>query len=217
MKRLHSTKGFVLGVALTLVMSILVVPGLAASFTKNATLNYNDIKITLNDQAITPKDADGNVVDPFIIDGTTYLPVRGIANALGMGVAWDGATSTVKLTDNTRTTGTIDIKSGSIYYDKDGNHIRIEFTNNMNVALSSIVFQVYCYDENDVLIGKRGAQILRGITRDIAVGEGRTSTWSLDKFAGVHSVNYFVVEYTTADGVTVALPQDSQVWRSASF
>jgi len=42
------------------------------------------------------QDANGNYVEPFIIDGTTYLPVRGISNALNLGVGWDGENNTVK-------------------------------------------------------------------------------------------------------------------------
>ena len=60
-------------------------------------LLYNNIKIMLNGKEITPTDANGNTVEPFTIDGTTYLPVRAISNALGLNVAWDDATKTVVL------------------------------------------------------------------------------------------------------------------------
>ncbi len=63
-----------------------------------AKLNYRDIKITLDGATLVPKDGAGEVVEPFIISGTTYLPLRGIASALGLEVGWDGATSTVSLT-----------------------------------------------------------------------------------------------------------------------
>ena len=46
----------------------------------------------------TVYDANGNPVEPFIIDGTTYLPVRGISSSLGLNVAWDEQTKTVQLT-----------------------------------------------------------------------------------------------------------------------
>ena len=42
-----------------------------------------------------PKDANGNVVEPFTMNGTTYLPVRAISNAFGKDVEWDGATQSV--------------------------------------------------------------------------------------------------------------------------
>lgn len=60
---------------------------------------YNNIKITLNGIIIEPKDVNGNVVEPFIIDGTTYLPVRAICNALELKVNWNETTNTVELID----------------------------------------------------------------------------------------------------------------------
>ena len=69
----------------------------AEEIKKSAELIYNNIKITLNGEEIEPKDVNGNKVEPFIIDGTTYLPVRAIANALGIEVDWDGETNTVIL------------------------------------------------------------------------------------------------------------------------
>ena len=68
------------------------------SYTETATLTYKDIKISIDGQLIQPTDAQGNAVDPFIIDGTTYLPLRAVAGALGCDVAWDGATGTITLT-----------------------------------------------------------------------------------------------------------------------
>ena len=63
----------------------------------SATLVYKDIKITLDGKEITPTDANNIPVEPFVIDGTTYLPVRGVASALGLSVGWDGSTNTVIL------------------------------------------------------------------------------------------------------------------------
>ncbi len=65
---------------------------------KTAELYYNDIKITLDGNRIIPKDEAGNEIEPFIIDGTTYLPVRGVATALGLDVEWNGALKMIKLT-----------------------------------------------------------------------------------------------------------------------
>lgn len=69
-----------------------------AVYQQEAILNYTGIQITLDGQAIVPVDAAGNPVEPFIINGTTYLPVRAVSNALGLGVEWDGEHQTVKLT-----------------------------------------------------------------------------------------------------------------------
>ena len=72
-------------------------PSMAAT-ARQLNASYNNIKITLDGKTITPKDANGAVVEPFIVDGTTYLPVRAVADSLGLGVEWAAKTQTVKLT-----------------------------------------------------------------------------------------------------------------------
>ncbi len=93
----HQWKGFVAGM-LSSVMLLSLVTTAYAAYQKQATLDYSGIRITLNGQPVTPTDANGNPVEPFAMEGTTYLPVRAIANALGLGVEWEQATQTVKLT-----------------------------------------------------------------------------------------------------------------------
>ena len=56
---------------------------------------YSDVKIYIDEKKIDPKDANGNTVEPFICDGTTYLPVRAVGEAFGKVVAWDGSTNSV--------------------------------------------------------------------------------------------------------------------------
>lgn len=90
------SKGFLQGFIVAILLLTLALPTFAA-WQKEATLHYNDIKITLDGSAVTPKDANGTVVEPFIIDGTTYLPVRAVAEALGLEVSWDNDTYTAKL------------------------------------------------------------------------------------------------------------------------
>jgi hypothetical protein len=57
----------------------------------------NDVKITLNGNAWTPKDADGSTMVPISYKGRTYLPVRAIGEALGVKVDWNSETRTVIL------------------------------------------------------------------------------------------------------------------------
>ncbi len=65
------------------------------NYTKELIANYVGVQIVVNGTTITPKDANGTIVEPFIVDGTTYLPVRAVAEALGQAVDWDGTTKTV--------------------------------------------------------------------------------------------------------------------------
>lgn len=63
---------------------------IAKDSTEVITAVYRNIQLIVDGNNITPKDADGNVVEPFIYDGTTYLPVRAVANAFNKQVDWDG-------------------------------------------------------------------------------------------------------------------------------
>ena len=85
-------------IGLVLVVAILLsITAFATVGSRTAELFYNNIKIMINGKEVVPTDANGNAVEPFTIDGTTYLPVRAVATALNMNVGWDAATSTVTL------------------------------------------------------------------------------------------------------------------------
>lgn len=98
MKKLHK-KSYFCGLATIVIILSLSLSAYALSTTREATLYYSGIQLTINGELVTPKDANGATVEPFIIDGTTYLPVRAIGEALGMEVSWDGDTQTVSLDD----------------------------------------------------------------------------------------------------------------------
>lgn len=90
-------KGFVSGVVVALLCVGMVGTAAATVGSRMLTAEYSDIKISVNGQQFTPKDANGNIVEPFAIGGTTYLPVRAVGDALGLSVSWDGNTGTVTL------------------------------------------------------------------------------------------------------------------------
>lgn len=97
--------------SLILVLSLLLSLGItasAAATTTDASITYRGIKLVLNGQEIIPCDAAGNTTEPFIMGGTTYLPLRAVAQALGLGVKWIPETSTVQLTSGGEVkTGTV--------------------------------------------------------------------------------------------------------------
>jgi len=96
--RICGAKNFILGMAVMALVFMLILTVSAQSRTEQATLNFNNIIIMLDGEELIPRDVNGNAVEPFIINGTTYLPVRGIANALGLDVDWDDDANTVILT-----------------------------------------------------------------------------------------------------------------------
>lgn len=91
---MKKTVSIILCAALVLALALSVS---ASSNTVSKDITYRDIKIQLYGKEITPTDANGNPTEPFIMDDSTYFPVRAIAGALGLSVGWDDATSTVIL------------------------------------------------------------------------------------------------------------------------
>lgn len=88
-------KGILIGMVLVLVFSFTINTSLAETLQKNIRVVYSDIKLFVDGVKITPKDSKGEVVEPFMYNGTTYLPVRAISEALGKQVNWDQDTKSV--------------------------------------------------------------------------------------------------------------------------
>ena len=108
----------ILGI-IVVMLAVLMTTVFATVGSRTVELMYNNIRIMLNGREVVPTDAYGNAVEPFIIDGTTYLPVRAIANALGLNVGWNDETKTVIL-DNT------DVFSGGVQVYED-EFVTLEF------------------------------------------------------------------------------------------
>jgi hypothetical protein len=94
MKKTKTAVSFAAGI----IIGALVFGGagaLASSGSRTLTAVYGDIQIYIDKERITPKDVTGKTVEPFAVDGTTYLPIRAISEALGKEVSWDGNTNSV--------------------------------------------------------------------------------------------------------------------------
>lgn len=65
--------------------------------TKNISATFKNIKIFVDGSELTPRDSAGNVLEPFIYNGSTYLPVRAVGEAVGKDVSYDANTNSVYL------------------------------------------------------------------------------------------------------------------------
>lgn len=86
-----------LAVALALVCGLVI--GASAAGTSQQIQAYLTMGRTVkyNGEVQTMKDANGDTVYPISYKGNTYLPIRAIANMLGIGIDWDADTQTVVL------------------------------------------------------------------------------------------------------------------------
>lgn len=86
-------QGIIIGFAIFSLLSGTIV--FASQSGKMISVIYNKIKIVVDGKSITPKDAQGKIVEPFLYNGTIYMPVKAVGEAAGKTVYWDGKKSTV--------------------------------------------------------------------------------------------------------------------------
>ena len=109
-------KGFIAGM-ITMLLIVSMAGTVSATNGKvMKELEYRDIKVSLDGEILDLRDAQGNVVEPFKFDGTNYVPVRAIAQILGLNVAWDGKNATVLLTTPEEQKPTYITRTGSKYH-----------------------------------------------------------------------------------------------------
>ena len=109
-------KGFIAGM-ITMLLIVSMAGTVSATNGKvMKELEYRDIKVSLDGEILDLRDAQGNVVEPFKFDGTNYVPVRAIAQILGLNVAWDGKNATVLLTTPEDQKPTYITRTGSKYH-----------------------------------------------------------------------------------------------------
>ena len=143
MKR--TLKDRLMGVIIGIIIGATMVTTAVATTGKiQKSLDYNNIKITLDGKEVVPKDANGKYVEPFAIEGTTYLPVRAISNALGLDVGWDGTTNTVKLTTPKKQ---LDSEEGNVIYNENG--VKVTYTGYELDEDSVYYLSVYLLIENN--------------------------------------------------------------------
>lgn len=103
MKKTHTIRSFLAGVLVTLLVVAMLPSAVAAVTGKNITV-YPGINIFIDDQKLNPTDANGKPVEVFNYNGTVYLPVRAVSEALSQPVQWDGAARSVYVGKHTSNT-----------------------------------------------------------------------------------------------------------------
>ena len=122
MKR-QNARPFLAG-ALTALLGVSMIPAALALTSKKIDVSTG-IRIFVNDSQINPTDSAGNPIEAFIYNGTTYLPVRAVSDALGTPVQWDGGTQSVYIGSHSSSTPAAYLSQmdsfnfkGAWYYDK---------------------------------------------------------------------------------------------------
>lgn len=94
--RKHTFKGFCIGLLTAAVIVGTGLPAMALSNFQQINVAMGGIKLFVDGKLQVPTDVKGNVVEPLIYNGTTYLPVRALTGMLtDKSVEWDAKTESV--------------------------------------------------------------------------------------------------------------------------
>ncbi|NLD87414.1 MAG: hypothetical protein GX633_04065 [Clostridiales bacterium] len=96
MKMIEKLKYVLLGAALMLCVIFVSSDAIAVTYEKLINVTTG-VRIFIDDREMIPTDINNNVVDVLLYNGTTYLPVRAIAEFNDYKVVWDDQNSFVKL------------------------------------------------------------------------------------------------------------------------
>ena len=89
-------QGFIAGVLATIILFSGAL--YAKSTVERIEVSYNNIQVYKDNVLQSLKDAQGNSIEPFVYQGTTYVPLRAAAELAGMQVRWDGSSKSIYLT-----------------------------------------------------------------------------------------------------------------------
>ncbi len=128
------------------------------TYAKNCTemieVSYDNIKVYKDNVLCELRDVNGSTIEPFIYNGTTYMPIRGTANLADMQVTWDGTTKSVYLWDEMVPKGTIfleecppyDTHKCDIYLSSKGSKFEMSGENYSNgLVMHSYTWAGECY------------------------------------------------------------------------
>lgn len=97
MKNKKMRKIAILVAVMMLVMSFSST-GFASWLDQTIKASYRNISVFVNGAYKQTRDANGNTVEPFIVNGTTYVPLRGISEILGFQVEFNPVTYRIDIT-----------------------------------------------------------------------------------------------------------------------
>lgn len=86
------------GLVITLAVAM-AIPALAAAYQKTIKVSYG-IGLEYNNVPQTLTDVNGKEVKPFVYEGTTYVPIRGVSELFGADVGYDSETNTAVIYDD---------------------------------------------------------------------------------------------------------------------
>jgi len=141
-------RAFIAGIIITIMLLSSV--ALADNLKQTIEVVFNSINITVNGEKVE--------ADNILYNGTTYVPLRAVAEMLGKEVEWDGATRTASINDKiVEEAEGIPIKVEEVPYEITilepnsigTRYMQATYTNNSKYPITSISFTILLKDKNE--------------------------------------------------------------------
>lgn len=131
MKRKITVKSLLV---LTLIVALALPVIAATALTPKQATVYTGSSVIVNGKALDYTNTNGTKAEAIAVDGVTYLPLRAMADTVGMEVTWDNETKTAKLTSKS-------LQKGTLLYEDD--KVAISFENITSEELYSSKMRYY--------------------------------------------------------------------------
>lgn len=137
-------------------LSVITSAAAVAAFGVQRTIDVTGgISVFMDGNEVEMTDVNGNAVDAFVYDGTTYLPARAISEANGNTVSWDGQARRVDIksneadSENTNAARLINQEDRYFIFDLSDNVTRTEvtYTNRYGIELAADLYTSADIDE----------------------------------------------------------------------
>lgn len=141
---------------LAIITTLSVITGTAAAYGIQRTIDVTGgVSVFMDGSELEMTDVNGNPVDAFVYDGTTYLPARAISEANGNTVSWDGEEGRVDITssentgENPNAARLIDQDDRYFIFELSDNVTRTEvtYTNRYGIELAADLYTSVDLDE----------------------------------------------------------------------
>ncbi len=171
-------KKYVIGFTTGLLVGSMTVGAFAATGSQTIKATYKNIKVAVNNTVVSLKDAQGRTVEPFVYNGTTYLPVRGVATALGQEVSWDANSNTVYIGEQpVATTKPASTPANTVVFDKSGIKVTyLGYERSKGLAGDKFKFKIENNNPDEWMVASDDAsigdvQVSFGPTRSVSPGK----------------------------------------------
>ena len=95
--KLRGARNFILGmITMALIFALVMTVGAnTGRRTETVNITYDNIKIVINGQPTTLRDLQGNPIEPFLMDGTMFVPISPLVRQFGYSSTYEASTRTL--------------------------------------------------------------------------------------------------------------------------